>query len=103
VGNQVRGDLYAHRFFSYVAPLAALDVDPQPWEGKPPSAYAEVILNGKLVYRTRTKQLSPAPYWNATGERFIRDWTKARLVVVVRDERDREHGESYLGYRLHVR
>ena len=69
-------------------------VDSMPWESeRPPSAYAEVILNGRLVYRTRTKQINPSPYWNATGERFIRDWSKARLVVVIRDERDRENGE----------
>lgn len=69
-------------------------VDSMPWEQeRPPSAYAEVILNGRLVYRTRTKQINPSPYWNATGERFIRDWSKARLVVVIRDERDRENGE----------
>ncbi|KAG7562247.1 hypothetical protein FFLO_02333 [Filobasidium floriforme] len=67
-------------------------VDSMPWEQeRPPSAYAEVILNGRLVYRTRTKQINPSPYWNATGERFIRDWSKARLVVVIRDERDREN------------
>lgn len=44
-------------------------VDSMAWESdKPPSPYAEVILNGRLVYRTRTKQLSPAPYWNAVGQ-----------------------------------
>lgn len=66
-------------------------IDSAAWESpKPPSPYCEVILNGRLVFRTRTKQLSPAPYWNAVSERFVRDWSKARIVFVVRDERDRE-------------
>lgn len=69
-------------------------VDTKAWESeKPPSPYAEVILNGRLIYRTRAKQMNPSPYWNAKGERFIRDWTKGKLVIVVRDERDRENGE----------
>jgi hypothetical protein len=57
----------------------------------PPSAYVEVHLNDRLIYRTRTKQLTPMPYFNAVGERFLRDWRMAKLVFVVRDERDREH------------
>lgn len=66
-------------------------IDSAAWESpKPPNPYCEVILNGRLVFRTRTKQLSPAPYWNAVSERFVRDWSKARIVFVVRDERDRE-------------
>jgi hypothetical protein len=35
--------------------------------------------------------LSPLPYFNAVSERFLRDWRMAKLVFVVRDERDREH------------
>lgn len=62
----------------------------------PPSSYCEVYLNDKLVYRTRTKQVTPLPYYNAVGERFVRDWTKARITFVVRDERDREHGTLLL-------
>lgn len=82
-------------FIPVLSRFVALEgvVDSMAWESeKPPSAYAEVILNGRLVFRTRTKALSPSPYWNATGERFIRDWSKARLVIVIRDERDREQG-----------
>ena len=59
----------------------------------PPSAYCEVHLNDHYVYRTRTKQVSPMPYFNAVSERFIRDWRMAKIVFVVRDDRDREHGE----------
>ncbi|WVR00367.1 hypothetical protein IAU59_007510 [Kwoniella sp. CBS 9459] len=57
----------------------------------PPSAYTEVHLNDKLVYRTRTKQVTPLPYFNAVSERFVKDWTKGKIVFVVRDERNREH------------
>lgn len=57
----------------------------------PPSAYCEVHLNDKYVYRTRTKRANPQPYFNAVSERFIRDWRHARIKFVVKDERDREH------------
>lgn len=67
-------------------------IDRTPAENpEPPSAYVEVHLNDRLVYRTRTKQVTPLPYFNAVSERFLRDWRMAKLVFVVRDERDREH------------
>lgn len=58
---------------------------------EPPSSYVEVHLNDRMVFRTRTKQVTPLPYFNAVSERFLRDWRAAKLVFVVRDERDREH------------
>lgn len=48
-------------------------------------------MNDRLVYQTRTKQVTPLPYYNAMSERMIRDWRLAKLVFVVRDDRDREH------------
>lgn len=57
----------------------------------PPNAYCEVHINDKFVYRTRTKQLTPVPYFNAVSERFVRDWRTAKIVFVVKDARDREH------------
>ena len=60
---------------------------------EPPSAYCEVHLNDRFVYRTRTKQVTPLPYFNAVSERFLRDWRMAKIVFVIRDERDREHGK----------
>ncbi|CED82208.1 Ca2-dependent lipid-binding protein CLB1/vesicle protein vp115/Granuphilin A, contains C2 domain [Phaffia rhodozyma] len=57
----------------------------------PVSSYVEVLVNDRLVFRTRTKRHNNAPYVNAASERFIRDWTMERLKIVVRDERDREH------------
>lgn len=35
--------------------------------------------------------MTPMPYFNAVSERFLRDWRMAKMVLVVRDERDREH------------
>lgn len=78
-------------------PALADVVDRAPSEiTNPPSAYVEVHLNDKLVYRTRTKQLNPVPYFNAVSERFIRDWQLAKITFVVKDERDREH-DAILG------
>lgn len=48
-------------------------------------------MNDKYVYRTRTKQLNPVPYFNAVSERFIADWRLAKITFVVRDDRNREH------------
>lgn len=64
----------------------------------PPSSYCEVHLNDKYVYRTRTKQVNPMPYFNAVSERFVRDWRQAKIVFVIKDERDREHGRSRCGF-----
>ena len=50
-----------------------------------------MILNDRLVFRSRTKKLNNNPYTNASSERFIRDWTMERVTFVVREERDREH------------
>ncbi|WVN84973.1 uncharacterized protein L203_100110 [Cryptococcus depauperatus CBS 7841] len=57
----------------------------------PPSAYCEVHLNDKMVYKTRTKEVTPSPYFNAVSERFVRDWRKGKMIFVIRDDRDREH------------
>jgi hypothetical protein len=77
-------------------PALADVVDRTPAENpEPPSAYCEVHINDRLIYRTRTKQMTPLPYFNAVSERFLRDWRMAKLTFVIRDERDREHGESY--------
>lgn len=79
-------------------PALADVIDRTPAENPdPPSAYCEIHLNDRLIYRTRTKQMTPLPYFNAVSERFLRDWRMAKLTVVVRDERDREHGASCQG------
>uniref|UniRef100_V5EY94 C2 domain-containing protein n=2 Tax=Kalmanozyma brasiliensis (strain GHG001) TaxID=1365824 RepID=V5EY94_KALBG len=64
--------------------------------GKLPSSYVQVFLNDEAIFRTRTKTLNPRPYINAGSERFIGDWTTARLDFAVRDARMRE-GDAILG------
>ncbi|UTT90122.1 hypothetical protein NDA17_000644 [Ustilago hordei] len=64
--------------------------------GKLPSSYVQVFLNDEAVFRTRTKALNPRPYINAGSERFVGDWTTARLDFTVRDARMRE-GDPVLG------
>jgi hypothetical protein len=58
--------------------------------GKLPSSYVQVFLNDEAIFRTRTKSLNPRPYINAGSERFVGDWTTARIDFTVRDARMRE-------------
>jgi C2 domain len=61
-------------------------------EGKSlPSAYATIMFNDQLVYRTRTKVVSSKPIFNAGTERFVRDWRSAIVTIAVRDQRMRQH------------
>lgn len=64
--------------------------------GKLPSSYVQVFLNDEAIFRTRTKTLNPRPFINAGSERFIGDWTTARLDFTVRDARMRE-SDAILG------
>lgn len=52
-----------------------------------PSSYCEIIMNDDLVYKTRVKQYSSMPYFEAGTERFVRDWRTAVVRVQVRDAR----------------
>ncbi|QVM06989.1 hypothetical protein D8B26_001694 [Coccidioides posadasii str. Silveira] len=61
-------------------------------EGKNlPTSYCMIMLNDRLVYRTRAKAVSSKPIFNAGTERFIRDWRSAIITIAVRDQRYREH------------
>lgn len=55
-----------------------------------PSAYVSIILNAQTIFRTRSKALSNQPFFNAGTERFIRDWRRTLVMLVVRDRRLRE-------------
>ncbi|KAG8793911.1 hypothetical protein FRC17_008364, partial [Serendipita sp. 399] len=55
-----------------------------------PSGYCEIIINDDLVYKTRVKQYSSMPFFEAGTEVFIRDWRETVVRVVVRDSRLRE-------------
>lgn len=56
-----------------------------------PCGYCEFILNDNMFYKTRVKQYTNMPYFQAGTEIFVRDWTKAELRIIVRDSRLREH------------
>jgi Ca2+-dependent lipid-binding protein len=56
-----------------------------------PSAYCEVIVNDDLVFKTRVKQYSTNPFWEAPMEVFCRDFRDTVIRIVVRDSRLREN------------
>ncbi|KAF8656951.1 hypothetical protein AX16_002306 [Volvariella volvacea WC 439] len=56
-----------------------------------PSAYCTVLLNHQRVYKTRTKMKSNNPFFNASTERFIRDWRTTVLIIAIRDYRLHEN------------
>lgn len=60
-------------------------------ESEEPSAYAEILLNDELMYKTRVKQFTSMPIFEAGMERFVRDWRTAVVRIVVRDSRLREY------------
>ncbi|GJJ06394.1 hypothetical protein Clacol_000585 [Clathrus columnatus] len=55
-----------------------------------PSAYCEIIINDDLIYKTRVKQYTSMPFFEAGTERFIRDWRNTVVRLTVRDARLRE-------------
>ncbi|OCH92775.1 hypothetical protein OBBRIDRAFT_864983 [Obba rivulosa] len=64
-------------------------------EGQP-SSYCLISLNDELVYKTRVKPITSSPIFNAGTERFMRDWRKGHVTVVVKDSRMREN-DAVLG------
>ena len=50
-----------------------------------PSSYCEIIINDDMIYKTRVKQYSSMPYFEAGTERFIRDWRSAIVTVTARE------------------
>lgn len=55
-----------------------------------PNGYCTIILNHKMIFKTRTKPKNSKPFFNAGTERFIRDWRDAEVIVSTRDARERE-------------
>ncbi|KAJ9480274.1 hypothetical protein PHBOTO_003500 [Pseudozyma hubeiensis] len=71
---------------------AGQDVDAKAGEGKAlPSGYVEFIVNDDIVYKTRVKQYTNMPFYEAGTEVFVRDWTRTEVRLAVRDARLREH------------
>lgn len=64
--------------------------DSESFEDDLPSPYCTIIINGKMLYKTRTKPKNSNPFFNAGTERFIRDWREAEVIVSVRDARVHE-------------
>lgn len=55
-----------------------------------PSGYGEFLVNDDMVYKTRVKQYTTNPYFEAGTEIFVRDWENTVVRVVIRDSRLRE-------------
>ncbi|GAA5828103.1 hypothetical protein JCM11251_002590 [Rhodosporidiobolus azoricus] len=71
---------------------AGQDTDePSEQDSELPSSYCELVLNDDIIYKTRVKQYSQMPFFEAGTETFVRDYTKSTLRIVVRDARLREH------------
>ncbi|CAB4381485.1 unnamed protein product [Rhizophagus irregularis] len=52
------------------------------------NAYAELLLNGKVVFKSKTLKRTNNPVWEDPFEMFITNRAGAKLAVNVRDERD---------------
>ncbi|BGP55089.1 hypothetical protein JCM8202v2_002684 [Rhodotorula sphaerocarpa] len=65
--------------------------DPEAEANDLPSGYVEIFCNDKEKYRTRTKQYSNMPFYEAGTELFVRDYSQTSVRLVVRDARLREH------------
>ncbi|ROW03383.1 hypothetical protein VSDG_01229 [Cytospora chrysosperma] len=48
------------------------------------------ITGLEKIYRSRTKPKNSKPFFNASTERFIRDWRNTEIIVSVCDARERE-------------
>lgn len=55
-----------------------------------PSTYCSIIINGKVIYKTRTKPKNSNPFFNAGTERFIKNWQDTEVIISVRESRVHE-------------
>ncbi|KAK0241628.1 hypothetical protein EDD85DRAFT_902134 [Armillaria nabsnona] len=55
-----------------------------------PSPYCTIIVNHQQVYKTRTKMKTKKPYFNASTERFIKNWSDTTVIIAARDARVHE-------------
>lgn len=56
-----------------------------------PCGYGEFLVNDDMVYKTRVKQYTTNPYYEAGTEVFVREFTNTVVRVVIRDSRLREN------------
>ncbi|KAG7449530.1 uncharacterized protein BT62DRAFT_589849 [Guyanagaster necrorhizus] len=59
-------------------------------DGNSPSPYCTIIINHQRAYKTRTKMKTRKPYFNASTERFIKNWLDSTVIIAVRDARVHE-------------
>ncbi|KAK4688253.1 hypothetical protein P7C73_g1870, partial [Tremellales sp. Uapishka_1] len=64
--------------------------DPSEQSDNLPSGYGEILVNDDMVYKTRVKQYTTNPYYEAGTEVFVRDWENTVVRVVIRDSKLRE-------------
>ncbi|KAL7409629.1 hypothetical protein BDY24DRAFT_402483 [Mrakia frigida] len=55
-----------------------------------PSSYFELIINDDVCFKSRVSQYSSMPFFEAGTEKFVRDWEKTVVRIVVRDSALRE-------------
>ncbi|GAA5990859.1 hypothetical protein JCM10908_000050 [Rhodotorula pacifica] len=65
--------------------------EPSEQDSNLPSSYVEICVDDSLQFKTRVKQYSNMPFFEAGTELFIRDFTRTSLRLIVRDARLREH------------
>lgn len=63
--------------------VAGQDTDePSEQTANLPSAYCEIVINDDMVYKTRVKQYTTMPFFEAGTEKFIRNFEDAVVRVV---------------------
>ncbi len=62
-----------------------------------PFVDGEIIVNDDMVYKTRVKQYTTNPYFEAGTEVFVRNFTNTVVRVVIRDSRLREAVRAGIG------
>ncbi|CCO32297.1 Meiotically up-regulated gene 190 protein [Rhizoctonia solani AG-1 IB] len=83
---------------------AGQDTDePSEQGGNLPSGYCELIVNDDMIYKTRVKQYTTQPFFEAGTETFIRDWQNTVVRIVVRDARLRERDPILGIVNLHLK
>ncbi|CAO1632276.1 unnamed protein product [Parajaminaea phylloscopi] len=66
------------------------DVQDESDDPDAPSPYVNIVLNDQTVMVSRVKALTSTPFFQIGVERFIRDWKRSFVMIVVRDRRLRE-------------
>ncbi|POV99130.1 hypothetical protein PSTT_14025, partial [Puccinia striiformis] len=62
--------------------------EPSEQDDNLPSGYCEVIVNDEMIYKTRVKQYTTMPFFEAGTEHFIRDWTETPFEILEFREKD---------------